>query len=194
MKHSTKAIYIFLGCLVIYSCSTTQEPSTNASASLYENPFEKSREEVDSILEFNSMMLSIFQDSRGVFWFGSWCDGMASYDPADTFPSGAKKFKYYTTGNGIPGKEIIEFNKRRVPRGNAVRDIREDSKGNIVFATLAGVTMFDGDQFSLLPFDSKEQELSESLGHNEMDWEKEYQSLWYGNINSNGVYLSLIHI
>ncbi len=143
---------------------------------------------MDSVLEFNSMYLSIFQDSKGVYWFGSWCDGMAKYDPKDTFPSGAKKFTYYNTENGIPGKEIIEFNNRKVPRGNAVRDIQEDANKNIVFATLYGVTKYDGNQFVEVQTVGEGEELSRSLSYVDKDWRREYKSIWYGNISKNGVY------
>ena len=133
------------------------------------------------------MYLSIFQDSKDVYWFGSWCDGMCKYDPKDSFPSGAKKFTYYNTENGIPGKEIIEFNNRKVPRGNAVRDIQEDVNGNIVFATLHGVAKFDGKSFSTIDPIGEKEELSQSLEYMANDWSREYNSLWYGNISSNGV-------
>lgn len=134
------------------------------------------------------MLLSMYQDSKGVFWFGSWCDGMCKYDPAETFPTGAKKFTYYNTTNGVPGKEIIEFNSRKVPRGNAVRDIQEDPAQNIIFTTLSGVTKFDGKRFTQIHTVGKKEELSQSLGYVNGDWTREHKSLWYGNISTNGVY------
>ncbi len=175
--------------LVFFSNCSTPTAQSNTEIDLSTNPFQRNANaSIDSVLEFNSMILSMFQDSEGVYWFGSWCDGMAKYDPRDSFPSGAKKFRYYNTENGIPGKEIIEFNNRKVPRGNAVRDIQEDANHNIIFATLHGVTTFDGDEFMALQTEGKAEALSTSLKYVDNNWDREYNSLWYGNISSNGVY------
>jgi len=181
--------FLMLIILIFACCSTVPEKGNSSETTIEENPFfRNTNTNVDSILEFNSIILSIFEDSKGVMWFGSWCDGMAKYDPKDIFPSGAKKFTYYNVNNGIPGKEIIEFNNRKVPRGNAVRDIYEDANQNIIIATLAGVAKYDGTKFTeLLPIGEK-QEISKSLAYVAGNWQREYESLWFGNISTNGVY------
>ena len=81
----------------------------------------------DSQLRFTSGVGTIFQDSRGRFWFGSQQEGVALLD------GGA--FTYYTMDDGLSG--------------NQIRSIQEGPDGTLWFATGQGVTSFDGDAFTI---------------------------------------------
>ncbi|PLX17616.1 MAG: hypothetical protein C0599_13340, partial [Salinivirgaceae bacterium] len=71
----------------------------------------------------SSYILSIFEDSRNVFWFGTYEGGLIRYNG---------HFMYnFTTEHGLPG--------------NSIRSIFEDSKGNMWFGTAGnGFCMYDG--------------------------------------------------
>jgi signal transduction histidine kinase/ligand-binding sensor domain-containing protein len=64
----------------------------------------------------------IFQDSRGVLWFGSDGGGVASYD--------GYVFKYLTEKTGLVN--------------NYIYSVLEDSTGGLWFATRAGLSYYDG--------------------------------------------------
>jgi len=146
----------------------------------------------DSVLQFNSMILSIFEDSKGNYWLGSWCDGLCKYDPLASPEAGEKRFTYYTVEDGIPGVEVIQFNNRQVPRGNSVGSIQEDRNGNIVFATLGGIVRFDGQSFTTIQPEKNSLLITgsfDALGKDtDATWENEVNHLWFGNTQSNGAY------
>ena len=71
---------------------------------------------------------SIHQDRQGNYWFGSNGNGVYRYD--------GQLITHYTEAHGLSG--------------NQVRDIEEDSKGNVFIATTQGVTKFDGTKFTTL--------------------------------------------
>lgn len=103
-------------------------------------------------------------DANGIKWFGTWGGGLSRFD--------GKKFKNYTTADGLPGNIInaIEIDKRGtmwigtnggVSRwdgkrfktfdtrdgllGNYVYSIAIDAEGNKWFGTFGGVNRYTGD-------------------------------------------------
>ncbi|MBL4755635.1 MAG: hypothetical protein JKY52_18840 [Flavobacteriales bacterium] len=76
---------------------------------------------------------SIFQDSKGDFWFGTALQSVARYD--------GKNLKYYSK------IEFFHANKSADHDGNSVHAIAEDQKGNIWFGTWHGVIKYDGKTF-----------------------------------------------
>ena len=159
MKSKLKRLFIFLipFLFILTSCSlkdgsNISKDNSNTSQSIIKdstskdnylittlNTIQISPPRIDSVLRFNSIILSIFEDSKGNYWFGSWCDGLCKYDPSTSLKTGKKQFTYYTVENSIPGSEKIEFNNRSVPRGNSISSIQD--------ATLAGIVKFDGQSF-----------------------------------------------
>lgn len=77
-------------------------------------------------LGFRSGIRSIFQDSKGNYWFGSDQEGVCKYD--------GKTFRYYTTEHGFCGKQVIS--------------IQEDESGRIWFGTSSGLCSYDGNTFT----------------------------------------------
>ncbi len=147
---------------------------------------------VDSVLQFSSMIHSIFEDSEGNMWFGSWCDGFCKYDPSASTKTGKKQFTYFTVENGIPGAEKINFNDRDVPRGNSVSSITEDREGHLMFVTLGGIVQFDGQSFTAIHPEKNSLLITQSFDplqkNSATAWKKEFDHLWFGNSQDNGAF------
>ncbi len=73
-------------------------------------------------LKFTSGISSIFQDSRGNYWFGSLREGVAVYN--------GKTFIYFSSNEGLTD--------------NQIHSIQEDKEGVIWFNTQMGVSSYDG--------------------------------------------------
>jgi ligand-binding sensor domain-containing protein len=70
----------------------------------------------------------MLQDSKGNIWFGTNSDGVARFD----------------------GTHLTYFSRKDGFCGDAVRDMREDARGNVWFATSGGVCHYDGKSFKSL--------------------------------------------
>lgn len=73
------------------------------------------------------MVRSIFEDSKGNYWFGSDKEGVCKYD--------GHTLTYYTENEGLGS--------------NQIRTIQEDQNGNIWFSTSNSITSFDGQNFTI---------------------------------------------
>lgn len=152
-----KAFQFTLLLLVICSCA-------NSNYQKNKSDIPKSAEtEIDTTLQlkFTSMVRSIYQDSKGNYWFGSDKEGVSFFD--------GKSFTYFTKNDGLGH--------------NQVRTIQEDKYGNIWFATGSGVSSYDGVKLtvharkdSILPIDVQAS-----------DWEMKATDLWFNReIEGNG--------
>lgn len=82
----------------------------------------------DTTDELGSNIMVVFQDSKNVYWFGSWETGLYRYD--------GKALLHYTTKHGLPH--------------NRIDQIQEDRFGNLYFASghsAAAILKYDGHQF-----------------------------------------------
>ncbi len=77
---------------------------------------------------------SIFQDSKGNFWFGPAGQSVARYDEIT--------LHYFSKSEFFYGNKNIEHEY-----GNSVHAISEDQKGNIWFGTDYGIIKYDGKNF-----------------------------------------------
>lgn len=90
----------------------------------------------------------IHQDRNGAYWFGSNGNGVYRYD----------------------GQRLIQFTTKDGLAGHQVRDIEEDTAGNVFISTTKGISRFDGEQLTKL-------ELVESqAGHN--GWVLDPDDVW----------------
>lgn len=78
-------------------------------------------------LKYSSGIISIFEDSKGRFWFGSQKEGVCL--------SNGNELRYFTTQDGLSD--------------NQIRTIQEDVAGVLWFATGNGITSFDGSGFKI---------------------------------------------
>jgi ligand-binding sensor domain-containing protein len=81
-----------------------------------------------TVSEISNTIRSIFQDSKGNYWFGTDGDGLYRFD----------------------GKNIILFTTKDGLCHNQIRTIQEDKSGNIWLATGGGVSRFDGQHFTTI--------------------------------------------
>ena len=81
-----------------------------------------------TVSELNDQIWKIFQDSNGIYWFGSNGNGIYSLDGSE--------LKQFTTVDGLVN--------------NSIRGIQEDKDGNIYIETTEGISKYDGKQFTTL--------------------------------------------
>ncbi len=121
-------------------------------------------------LKFNSGIRSIFQDSKGYYWFGSLQEGVAVYN--------GKSFNYFTTNEGLTD--------------NQIHRIQENKEGVIWFNTQSGVSSYDGK--SIKNHTSTENGISRSLNlvtfndTSRNKWTKTDIDIWFGAGVKEGVY------
>jgi len=121
-------------------------------------------------IRYSSGINSIFEDSKGRFWFGSQQEGVCLFDGSEFF--------YYTVSDGLSG--------------NQVRTIQEDEAGVMWFGTGQGITSFDGEEFKI--HTGRNQGSPDVTSGN--TWHKEASDLWFlgdsgmhaGDSDGQGVY------
>jgi ligand-binding sensor domain-containing protein len=122
---SWELVLSFFICLVLINSAGPHVASADETLSVAN---EKKGSENDR-LRFTVGVRTIFQDSRGDFWFGSHGEGLCRYD--------GKVFEYYTTKDGLADDHILS--------------IQEDSKGAIWVNTQHGVSRYAGEAFVSFP-------------------------------------------
>ena len=71
----------------------------------------------------NGIVMCMIQDRAGIYWFGTYGDGVNRYD--------GLSFTHYTTAEGLSNNEVM--------------DMLQDKSGDIWFGTIGGgVDKFDG--------------------------------------------------
>ena len=113
---------------------------------------------------------SIFEDSKGRFWFGSHQEGVCLFDSGE--------FIYYTVSDGLSD--------------NQIRTIQEDQAGVMWFGTGNGITSFDGDEFEIR---TERSQGSPNIASGDA-WHEEAGDLWFlgdsgmhaGDHDGQGVY------
>jgi ligand-binding sensor domain-containing protein len=109
-------------------------------------------------LQFTKGIRSIFQDSKGNYWFGSNHEGVCLYD--------GESFKYWTSTEGLADNQII--------------DIQEDVNGRIWLQTANGISSYDGQNITNHTI------IENPDSQNE--WMKRDSDLWFNAGNKEGVY------
>lgn len=117
------------------------------------------RTRVDSVNELGNNIMTVYQDKKDNYWFGSWQDGLYKYDAR--LPNGqGNTILHFTTKSGLPH--------------HRVEDIQEDKWGNIYVNTPGGVCKVDGQSFSTLP-------VLESG-----EWKLQPGDLWFKSLQFSG--------
>lgn len=180
-----KGCFLLWTLLIFSSCngqkSTTIEHEPTATLkTLPISPLTIEVPFVDSILEFRQPVRSIFEDSKGNFWFGTQSEGVCCYD--------GKTYTYFTTKQGLCN--------------NQVRTIQEDEQGRIWFGTGGGVCFFDGkniltlsinsDNFMNLGISKSKENWNTKRPDNKFGlnqiWKNTPNALWFDAGMNNGAY------
>jgi ligand-binding sensor domain-containing protein len=82
----------------------------------------------DTISELGHNIMSLFEDSKGNHWFGSWESGLYKFDGVSLV--------HFTTQDGLPD--------------NRVEEIQEDNSGNIYINTSKGLCRYADNSFALI--------------------------------------------
>ncbi len=137
------------------SCSSQQSTDRDHIETQSELDLETDSEARDTGLQlkYSSGINSIFEDSKGRFWFGSQKEGVCL--------SIGNELRYFTTKDGLSD--------------NQIRTIQEDQAGAIWFATGNGITSFDADGFEIRT--NKERKSSTVAGAR--GWPKITEGLWF---------------
>ncbi len=146
---------VLLVIVLLGSCSSQDSSDREKSEMSADRAHETSvgAGDADLRLRYTTGITSIFEDSKGRFWFGSQKEGVCLYD--------GREFIYYTVSDGLSD--------------NQVRTIQEDQAGVMWFATGNGITSFDGKKFEI--------RTGRDHGSSEVDsgaaWHKEAGDLWF---------------
>lgn len=117
--------YLLLFCLLLIT-SYGRQPNSDIAES--NNPELKLTPKTTSPYEVSdSMVRSIFEDSKGNFWFGRDHAGLSRYN----------------------GKFLTHFTVKDGLGDNQIRTIQEDRNGNIWFGTGGGISSYDGETFTI---------------------------------------------
>lgn len=151
MLQSIMAIYLLFLLTLTASCgqglSTEQGPNTTRGATTA----------TADTLAFTSGIKSIFEDSKGHYWFGSLKEGVARYD----------------------GQSLVYFDRQDGMTDNQIWSIQEDRAGVIWFSTQDGVSTYDGKAIK--------NRTSAAAVIPEADWMKFGNDLWFAAGIKSGV-------
>jgi ligand-binding sensor domain-containing protein len=146
---------VLLASVLLGSCSSQGSSDGDESQVPAYRALETSVGAGDANLQirYSTGITSIFEDSKGRFWFGSQKEGVSLYDGSE--------FIYYTVSDGLSD--------------NQVRTIQEDQAGVMWFGTGNGITSFDGDEFEI---HTGRQPVSPAITSSST-WHKEAGDLWF---------------
>jgi ligand-binding sensor domain-containing protein len=164
MNSRLQLVYLILLFTLIFSCVE------NTSGKKEVNKFEFVSSSKADTLKFTSGIRSIFQDSKGNYWFGSLKEGVAVYN--------GQSFFYLTNSDGLIDNQILS--------------IQEDKEGVIWFNTQKGVSSYDGKTIknhTITKSDISKNSWSSTVKNiSENKWAKTENDLWFGAGVKEGVY------
>ncbi|WP_321348300.1 two-component regulator propeller domain-containing protein [uncultured Draconibacterium sp.] len=164
MNKMIKLINLILILTLNFSC--VEKKSTEGETN---KPELEAASKTDT-LKFTSGIRSIFQDSKGNYWFGSIKEGVAVYN--------GESFNYFTNNDGLTDNQILS--------------IQEDKEGVIWFNTQQGVSSYDGTKIvnhTKAGFEKPKNNLP--VPDNEgfqSQWMKLDEDLWFGAWIKEGVH------
>lgn len=121
-QNSSKSCFLLLLIAISCSCNShgiTAPPQTEKDATA-------TQKTIIEDAQIGKYVVTIFEDSQGVLWFGTMGKGVARYD--------GYILRYFTTSDGLGG--------------NAVSSMIEDNEGNIWFGTHSGLSKYNGKTFT----------------------------------------------
>jgi len=164
MNRRTKLICFMLLATLSFSCAKKKTSQKQTDTAEFFHPLKT------DTLKFNSGIRSIFQDSKGRFWFGSLQEGAAVFD--------GKLFTYFTIKEGLSD--------------NQIHSIQEDQNGIIWFDTQEGISSYDGKKITNHTASQNtsayETFPKPGLASQQTVWTKTDSDLWFEAGTKEGVY------
>jgi len=163
-EQNLKLIYLIFFLTLNFSC--IEKKSTEKKI---QEPELVEISKTDTI-KFTSGIRTIFQDTKGNYWFGSLQEGVAVYN--------GKSFTYFNINDGLTD--------------NQIHNIQEDKEGVIWFNTQKGVSSYDG--IKIVNHTKEDMEKSQTnfpIQSNETlqsQWTKSENDLWFEAGIKEGVY------
>ena len=161
-----KRAYLYsLICPILFTFAFITSSSGQSNSNTSESNTSQLKEPAKVVTDYtqsDSMIRSIFEDSKGDFWFGRDHAGLTRFD----------------------GESITHFNMKDGLSDNQIRTIQEDQDGNIWFATGNGLTKYDGEKFTI-------HTSNDSLTSNiklDNQWQKGINDLWFNGELEGGIY------
>ncbi|MEL6557315.1 MAG: two-component regulator propeller domain-containing protein [Bacteroidota bacterium] len=152
---------VFTVFLVI-SCKGKQEPLATESKTADVSDTTKNIREVTPYVVTDSIVRSIYEDTKGNLWIGRVKTGLSKWN----------------------GETMTHFSMKDGLADNQVRTIQEDQAGNMWFATGNGVSKYDGQQFT-----SVVSNLSfPAVGFTRNNWPAKTDGLWFNGEKEGGIY------
>lgn len=152
MKKLFQLTYLIFILTLQFSCAGKKTSEKEISKSAFVSALET------DTLKFTSSIRSIFEDSKGNYWFGSTQEGVCLFN--------GKTFSYFTVENGLSHNQVLS--------------IQEDDNGLIWFGTQNGVSSFDGNKMTY--------HLQNIMTDHQHKWEKTEKDLWFNAGTKEGVY------
>lgn len=146
-------ILIFIILLPFTSCNQEQSKPVQIRKS-----FQVDIKETSLKLKYTTGIRSIFEDSKGNYWFGSLQEGVCLFN--------GQTFTYFTMANGLSNNQVLS--------------IQEDSNGFIWFGTQKGVSSFDGNKMT-----NHSQSI---ILDSQNEWIKTEKDLWFNAGIKEGIY------
>ncbi|MBX2875619.1 MAG: hypothetical protein KTR30_26110 [Saprospiraceae bacterium] len=185
--------FFTLVLLIVTSCTSKASPES------IDPPDSVSQVEASTAAQIGKYVVEIFEDSKGILWFGTMSKGVARYDgqsltyltPLDGLSNTAvvsivedkEGNIWFGTQAGLSkydGKEITRFTVKNSQEHNRISKLFIDSKGTFWVGTWGGVYQFDGKSFS--KFELPVPTVSLPWYLNTMEWITEIKEDSHGNI------------
>lgn len=164
MYHKPRLIYLLLVLVPLFACAEKESTMKNMDESKTAYII------ATDTLKFTSGIRSIFQDSKGNYWFGSLQEGVAVYN--------GKSFTYFNNDDGLSD--------------NQINSIQEDKKGVIWFDTQNGVSSYDDTRLENHTrtdnYNSHHNYPNLSNEPSQGEWMKSDNDLWFEAGSKEGVY------
>ena len=127
MKKASLLSYNFLVICSIALLTSCEGKPTSQSMEVDPIEVKTTHKKPQGYVVTDSMVRSLFEDSKGNFWLGTDHAGLKRYD--------GNTITHFTTNDGLSD--------------NQIRTIQEDQNGHIWFATGKGISKYDGEKFTI---------------------------------------------
>lgn len=158
-------LLLLIICLMV-SVQACFQTNSSDTAKLLEERANLEKIDTSFRLNFTSSVRSIFEDSKGNFWFGSNQEGVCRFDGV--------QLTYFTIDDGLSH--------------NQVRSIHEDRDGLIWFETGVGLSVYDGKEIRVITERNYEAKQHWKMAENDLWFKGDAMTAYNQKEGQPGVY------